>query len=71
MSGEKEDLVEKHDTLFTDPLNLFLNSPYNTFIERRLDDVWAVPKDPYSEVYSFIRPGNNVGLLKTSEAKIV
>ena len=60
-------MVEKHDTLFTDPLN----SPYNnTFIERRLDDVWAVPKDPYSEVYSFIRPGN-VGLLKTSEAKIM
>ena len=69
--GEKEDLIEKHDTLFTHPLNLFLNSPYNnTFIERKLDEVWATPKDQYSEVYSFIRLGN-VGLLKTSEGKIM
>ena len=26
--GEK-DLIEKHDTLFTDPLNLFLNQKNN------------------------------------------
>ena len=29
-----------------------------------------MPKDPYSDVYSFTRPGNVVGLLKTSDAKI-
>ena len=45
MSGKEEDLVEKHDILFTKPLSLFLNSPYNTtFVERRLDEVWVVPK---------------------------
>ena len=65
MSGEKEELVEKHDIFFTKPLSLFLNSPYNTtFIKQRLDEIWSVPKDVYSEVYSFTRPGNNVGLLK-------
>ena len=36
-----------------------------------MDEVWAVPKDPFSDVYSFTRPGNNVGLLRTSDAKIL
>ena len=73
MSGkeEKREPVEKHDVLFSQPLSLFLSTPYNTtFIESREDVVWASPKDPYSDVYSFIRPGNVVGLLKTSDAKI-
>ena len=73
MSGkeEKHEPVEKHDVLFSQPLCLFLSTPYNTtFIESREDVVWASPKDPYSDVYSFIRPGNVVGLLKTSDAKI-
>ena len=66
-----QEIVEKHDVLFSQPLNIFLSKPYNTtFIETRVDDVWGIPKDPYSEVYSFIRPGNVVGLLKTSDAKI-
>ena len=68
---KKQDVVEKHDVLFSQPLSIFLSKPYNTtFIESREDVVWASPKDPYSDVYSFIRPGNVVGLLKTSDAKI-
>ena len=56
---------------FQNLLSLFLNTPYNTtFIATRVYDVWGVPKDPYSDVYSFTRPGNVVGLLKTSDAKI-
>ena len=72
METEKKiDGVEKHDVLFPHPLNIFLSKPYNTtFIECRKDEVWGTPKDAYSEVYSFIRPGNVVGLLKTSDAKI-
>ena len=36
----------------------------------RIDEIWPTPKDPYSDVYTFTRAGNNVGLLKTSDAKI-
>ena len=69
--NKEQEIVEKHDVLFSQPLSIFLSKPYNTtFIESRQDEVWATPKDPYSDVYSFIRPGNVVGLLKTSDAKI-
>ena len=69
--NNKQEIVEKHDVLFSQPLSIFLSKPYNTtFTESRIDEVWATPKDGYSDVYSFIRPGNVVGLLKTSDAKI-
>ena len=69
--GEKEEKIDKHDSIISTPLQIFLSKPYNiTFTEKRIDDVFATPKDPFSEVYTFTRPGNNVGLLKTTEASI-
>ena len=72
MAGVKEDLVEKHDIVVSKPMNFFLSTRYNTtFIEMRTDEIWPIPKDPYSDVYTFTHNGNNVGLLlKTNEAKI-
>ena len=68
MAGVKEeDLVEKHDIVFSKPMNFFLSTPYNTtFIEMRTDEIWPIPKDLYSDVYTFTRNGNNIGLLKTN-----
>ena len=69
--GEKEEKIDKHDSIVSTPLQIFLSKPYNvTFTEKRIDSVIGTPKDPFSEVYTFIRPGNNVGLLKTTEASI-
>ena len=69
--GEKEEKIDKHDSIVSTPLQIFLSKPYNvTFTEKRIDSVIATPKDTFSEVYTFIRPGNNVGLLKTTEASI-
>ena len=41
MAGVKEeDLVEKHDIVFSKPMNFFLSTPYNTtFIETRTDEI--------------------------------
>ena len=67
MAGVKEDLVEKHDIVVSKPMNFFLSTRYNTtFIEMRTDEIWPIPKDLYSDVYTFTRNGNNVGLLKTN-----
>ena len=70
MNG-KEEKVDRHDAIISVPLNTFTSKPFNhTFNERRIDEIFATPKDAYSDVYTFVRPGNNVGLLKTSDAEI-
>ena len=70
MNG-KEEKIDRHDAIISAPLNIFASKPFNgTFIERRIDEIFATPKDPFSEVYTFTRPGNNVGLLKSSDALI-
>ena len=70
MSGDEE--IDQHDVLFSTPLQFFVSSPYNdTFTEMREDVVYAHPKDKFSDVYTFTRHGNTVGLMKTSDAKII
>ena len=45
--NKEQEIVEKHDILFSQPLSIFLSKPYNTtFTEARQDEVWASPKDP-------------------------
>ena len=69
--GEKEEKIDKHDTIISAPLHIFSSKPFNhTFIEKRIDEIFATPKDQYSDVFTFTRPGNNVGLLKTTDASI-
>ena len=71
MSGKEDEKVDRHDALISAPLKIFLSKPYNpTFIEKRIDEIWATPKDEYADVFTFTRPGNNVGLLKTFDARI-
>ena len=71
MSGKEDEKVDRHDALISAPLKIFLSTPYNpTFIEKRIDEIWATPKDEYADVFTFTRLGNNVGLLKTSDAQI-
>ena len=71
MAGVKEeDLVEKHDIVFSKPMNCFLSTPYTTFIEMRTDEIWPIPKDLYSDVYTFTRNGNNVRLLLEIRVRI-
>ena len=71
MSGKEDEKVDRHDALISAPLKIFLSKPFNpTFIENRINEIWATPKDEYADVFTFTRPGNNVGLLKTSDARI-
>ena len=71
MSGKEDEKVDRHDALISAPLKIFLSKPYNaTFIEKRIEEIWATPKDEYADVFTFTRPENNVGLLKTSDARI-
>ena len=71
MEGKQEEKIDRHDALISAPLKIFLSKPYNqTFIEKRTDVIWATPKDEYADVFTFTRTGNNVGLLKTSDARI-
>lgn len=63
------DTVDQKDVVFTPPLQMFKNNSYNdTMSEYRIEDVIANPANPDSEVYTFTRPANNVGLMKTSDA---
>ena len=37
--GEKEEKIDKHDSIVSTPLQIFLSKPYNvTFTEKRIDD---------------------------------
>ena len=61
--------VDQKDTVFTPPLQMFKGNSYNDIMtEYRIEDVMANPVNPDSEVYTFTRPGSNVGLMKTSDA---
>ena len=69
MDEKKE--IEKHDSLFKSPLELFKSTPYNeTFTEVRTGEMHAFPKDPLSESYTFTRNGENIGVIKTSSARL-
>lgn len=68
---EGKEIVDQKDVLFSTPLQIFKSKPYSdTFEEFREVTVHASPVNPLSDVYSFTRSANNVGLLKTSDALI-
>ena len=46
MNGKEEEKVDRHNAIISAPLKIFSSKPFNrSFIERRIDEIYATPKD--------------------------